>query len=185
MSLSGSAQPAISPILRRLAGGVLLTAALAGVTAGAGPATAGKPLAIVPQAPAEPQPLTPEKDEQALRAVCRYLKLSRTQAINILPIARWAERGASLFAKEEAEKLRELEKIGDQNPTLSERIKHDLEERRTQLRTQTIQTVGPQLTRILTREQIALLWRLQQGSPPKYTQADPALLDVGAGFLGP
>jgi hypothetical protein len=164
---------------------VLLTATLIGLAGAAAPARAGKPLGVVPAAPLEPQPLTPEKDEQLLRAVCRYLKLSRTQAINILPIARWAERGAALFAKEEAGKLRELERIGDANPVLSERIKHDLEERRTQLRTQTIQTVGPQLTRILTREQIALLWRLQQGSPPKYTQPDPILLEEAGGFLGP
>src|SRR5207248_5128017 len=41
------------------------------------------------------------------------------------------------------------------------------------------------LVRTLTREQIALAWRLELGRPPEYARCNPALLDPAAGFVSP
>jgi hypothetical protein len=44
---------------------------------------------------------------------------------------------------------------------------------------------APQLVRVLTREQIALAWRLHEGRPPHFAEADAApLMDRAAGFTG-
>jgi hypothetical protein len=170
-------------VLRPAACAALLAGLLAGAVGLPQPVLAGKFQSLVPvPEPVAPEVRSPEQEEVLLRALCQYLKLSRTQAIHILPIARAAERVSKAFATFEAEKQRELNKIGDANPEVSARILQTVEERRAQLLAQTVQMVGPQLTRILTREQIALIWRLQNGQPPRYTHADPLLLQPDAGF---
>jgi hypothetical protein len=172
-------------VLRPAACAALLAGLLAGAAGLPQPVQAGKleSLQVIPPTePAAPEVRSPEQEEVLLRALCQYLKLSRTQAIHILPIARSAERASKAFATFEAEKQRELNKIGNANPEVSARILRTVEERRAQLLAQTVQMVGPQLTRILTREQIALIWRLQNGQPPRYTNTDPLLLQPAAGF---
>ena len=154
--------------------GLLLIPALAGL-----PALSGE--AVKPPAAPAPSAGEPPSEEHLFRELCRYLRLSRRQAGLLLPTARYIERARELFAREEAEAERRLEMLRDR-PEEAQQIIRDLEARRERIAGDLVQFSAPQLVRVLTREQIALVWRLIQGRPPAYARAHPDLLLSDAGF---
>jgi len=125
----------------------------------------------------------PNEDELLIQA-CRYLRLSRSQLRSLVPVARTTERARAQWEREEAAAQRELERLGESDPDTSAQLRKALDERRERQTADVVGFAGPQLVRILTREQIALAWRLNNGSPPKYmaAEAEP-LLHSAAGFV--
>ena len=125
------------------------------------------------------------REDRLLHLLCRYLKLTRTQVLHLAPFARQASRGRDLLERECAERRRVFEPLSASQPEAAERLRLAMEQRREEVLKDLTSTGTRALLRILTREQIALVWRLSQRNPPKYAQADPALLDPMAGFAKP
>lgn len=145
---------------------------------------------VQPRVKADPSPEAPtnlqasaEQEERLLQQLCRYLKLTRTQVLHLAPFARQASRGRDLLERECEERRRVFEPLVDTQPEAAERLRQAMEQRREQVLGELTALGTRALIRNLTREQIALAWRLGQGKPPKYAQADPALLDPAAGFV--
>lgn len=161
-----------------LLGGALLLAGLAAAGSQSEPA-GGIPPAETPDA--TPQALPGEDD--LLRHACRYLLLSRRQLAQLVPVAKRTDEALALLVREEAPRLRELEKLGD-TPEAAV-LRKALESRRAQVESQVVKFASEQLARLWTREQIALAERLADGTPPEYAHAHPALLDPKAGFAYP
>jgi hypothetical protein len=135
--------------------------------------------ALSPAGGAEPEPGVSE--EYRLLQVCRYLRLSRAQLGLLLPPARETDAVAMrLAAVTEAEEAR-IAGLTDA-PAEAERARKALSGLRDRTGAEVSAFAGPQLMRVLTREQIALAWRLLHGNPPAYAAADPSLLDPAAGF---
>lgn len=145
---------------------------------------------VQPRVKADPSPEGPtnleasaEREERLLQQLCRYLKLTRTQVLHLAPFARQASRGRDLLERECEERRRVFDPLADTQPDAAERLRLAMEQRREQVLGELTALGTRALIRNLTREQIALAWRLGQGKPPKYAQADPALLDPAAGFV--
>jgi hypothetical protein len=139
--------------------------------------------------PENPTPAVPNangakgkpSEKELLWKLCKYLRLSKSQVGLLLPTARYVERGRELHQRQVEQALRRLEKLADQ-PAEAARLKAEIDQAESRLASDVTTFAGPQLARILTREQIALIWRLEQGNPPKYANADPALVDPSNGF---
>lgn len=123
------------------------------------------------------------REDALLRHLCRYLRLSRTQVLHLVPFARHTRRGRDLLERECEERRRVFESLAATQPEASERLRQEMEQRRAQVLAELTAVGARGLIRNLTREQIALAWRLSQGNPPRYARADPALLDPAAGFV--
>jgi len=123
------------------------------------------------------------REEAVLRDAVRYLKLSRTQIGRIQIIADQSERRRVLVEQDLERTRRALEA----QPELggAERVAQLMERRRAEGEARIVTFASPLVLRLLTREQIGLIWRLTQGSPPAYAQASEALLDGTAGFVSP
>ena len=129
-------------------------------------------------------PLIPD-ETAVLRAVCDYLRLSQSQARRLAMFAEEVSRTpAARQLQAEVQELRRLEAL----PNPDEAGKELLADFRSSVRNQAsladrMSAFGNSaLVRNLTREQIALVWRLTRGSPPAYAEADPSLLQPAAGF---
>lgn len=118
---------------------------------------------------------SPEGPSEAdlLRAAARYLRITRTQAGHLLRLAAYTHRYLVQLRMDEERDAR------SRTPPTDAAIA----ERRDGLRNEISSYVAPRLVRILTREQVALAYRLAQGNPPKYAAADPVLLHPDAGFV--
>lgn len=140
-------------------------------------------------APGAPPPAAPNAEgakekpaeKELLWKLCKYLRLSKAQVGLLLPTARYVDRGRELHQRREDQARRQLEKLGDQ-PAEAAKIKAEIDQAESRLAADVTSFGAPQLARILTREQIALIWRLGQGNPPKYANADPGLVDPSNGF---
>jgi hypothetical protein len=121
--------------------------------------------------------------ELLLWEACRYLRLSRGQAGRLLPIARTVRRARQQFQREDTLIERRIARLGERRPDEAEQWAEERERRRTEFEAQMGQWAAPQVVQILTREQIALVWYLQEGKPPASAAAHPVLLNPAAGFL--
>jgi len=180
-----------------LAATSLLTLAAFGLAAA--PTTAGQePVAEAPALPpgaAEVQPEAPEiegvpedpqeREDFLLREALRYLKLTRAQLLALAPLAQEIAPARRSFEAEEAKLLGALEAQADPEAPEAVQLRQELEGRRATWKAQVLAYIAPRFTRQLTREQIALAWRLHGHNPPKYAPAHPALLLPDAGFAQP
>lgn len=154
-------------------------------------ATAGAPLGATAQTEAPPQQpeagveAPSDREDRLLHLLCRYLKLTRAQVLHLAPFARQTSRGRDLLERECADRRRVFEPLVASQPEAAERLRLAMEQRREEVLKDLKSTGTRALLRVLTREQIALVWRLSQRNPPKYAQADPALLDPASGFTKP
>jgi hypothetical protein len=140
---------------------------------------------LAPEVAAPGVEVRPVDEDTLLRDACRYLNLSHAQITHLLLIARHADRSLEAFDREEARIERATRAQAETSPEVAARLQAAQDERRAQAAARVAAGVAPSLARFLTREQIALAWRLQQGKPPEYAEADPELLDPSAGFVMP
>lgn len=139
------------------------------------------PDAPPPAAPNANGPKDKPSDKDLLWKLCKYLRLSKTQVGLLLPTARYVERGRELHQRQVDQAVRQLEKLADK-PAEAAKLRAQIDQAESKLAADVTTFSAPQLARILTREQIALVWRLDEGNPPKYANADPALMDPSNGF---
>jgi hypothetical protein len=164
-------------VLARMAAHLAILVVL--VVLGASPAPGTAEPEEAPERGAQPPA---EREDFLLREACRYLNLSPQQAGQLLVIARQADERRRLFEQQSERTLRDLEPLAARDPEYVTRARASLEQSRAQVFSQILTFATSQTVRLLTREQIALAWRLAEGHPPKYAQADPALLEPEAGF---
>jgi hypothetical protein len=148
----------------------------------------GRPPSATAETEAQPPPevaveAPSVREDRLLHLLCRYLKLTRAQILHLAPFARQTSRGRDLLERECAERRRVFEPLAVSQPEASERLRLAMEQRREAVLADLTATGSRALVRILTREQIALAWRLSQRNPPKYALADPALLEPQSGFV--
>lgn len=132
---------------------------------------------ILLQAPAK-APAAAADEETLLREACNYLQLTRAQVSQLLLVARGTNRRLRTFLKEETD--RRPDDVS--TPEAKAAAEAGREKRKSQVADEITQHAAPLMTRILSREQIALAWRLMGGNPPKYARANPALLAPAARF---
>ncbi len=131
-------------------------------------------------------------EQDLLLAAFRYLKLSRNQLGYLRLLAQQADRRRAALEAEHRPAPRPQDPQPDPEPTVSKLgrrgVQVEAPDAEVNRRAEIAGILGKEgalpLTRILTREQIALAWRLAQGNPPAYAQTDPSLLDFNAGFFG-
>lgn len=119
-------------------------------------------------------------EARVLHEVCRYLRLSKSQIALMLPTARAAGRAVEGLAP----LRRQVESLADR-PEELKKAQAQLKAAQAKIAADLSAYAAPQLARILTREQIALVWRLTGGTPPRYTNAAPSLRDPKWGFARP
>lgn len=135
-------------------------------------------------APVPAAPVERPQEDALLAAAFQYLDLSRAQRGQLLWAARQIEGRRQMFADEERRLLPEVQRLAGGDPESAARLKQMLDRDRAQMEADVLAFAAPHLVRTLTRTQILLAWRLQQGRPPKAFPADPILLDPAAGFVG-
>lgn len=129
--------------------------------------------------------VSPEREQMLLREAFRYLRLSRSQVSQLLWFARQTDRRRITIEQEEARALRTAAGGAARDPVGAERLRQALAQNRAQAEAEIVRFGLFHLVRTLTREQIALAWRLELGRPPEYARCNPALCDPAAGFVSP
>jgi len=135
------------------------------------------------QPPAPDAPAERATEDSLLAAAFAYLDLSAAQRGQLLWVARQVEGRRRLFADEERRIAAEERRLADREPASAAKLRQLLEEERARMESDVVAFAAPHLVRTLTREQILLAWRLEQGRPPKSEPVDPILLDPAAGFV--
>ena len=136
------------------------------------------------------------EDLLLLEAV-RYLRLSRSQLRQLVPLAREAKRHLQKLESKQRRTVALAQQLTDRNRALlvdgqagrttdESRLlffQRTLAEQREQAQGEVVGYIVPRLAQILTREQIQLAYQLAVGEKPKNQVVSPALFDPSSGFV--
>ena len=99
----------------------------------------------------QPEAAAPPTDERVLHQLCRYLRLSREQVRQLLPVARYTGRAREQLEPERVQAQRRLDMLRAQ-PAEAERLGQWMLQREQKLSDDIAAVATPMVERVLTRE---------------------------------